>query len=159
VPSYADDRAEILDLMARYLFALDWGDGASYAACFTPDGELDWARETTKGRAALTAMCKGFPEAMRGIMGDVPHRHFLAQTAITVNGDRACARAAWFEMARGRDGVRDDGFGKSSFGHYEDTLLRVDGRWLFERRKIYNEYLTDRGAGKQNPVTEEGMMR
>lgn len=159
MPSYAEDRAEILDLMARYLFALDWGDGESYAACFTEDGELDWARETTKGRAALAMMCAGFPEAMRGIMGDVPHRHFLGQTAITVDGDRAWARAAWFEMARGHDGVRNDGFGKSSFGHYEDTLVRQDGKWLFARRKIYNEFLPGRAAGPQNPVTEEGMRR
>ncbi len=159
MPSYAEDRAEILDLMARYLFALDWSDGEAYAACFTEDGELDWARETTKGRAALATMCNGFAAAMRGIMGDVPHRHFLAQTAITVDGDRAHARAAWFEMARGADGLRNDGFGKSSFGHYEDTPMRVDGRWLFARRKIYNEFLPGRSAGKQNPVTEEGMMR
>lgn len=153
MPSYAEDRAEIEELMARYLFALDWGDGEAYAACFTEDGEVDWARETTRGRPALAAMCTGFRAAMASIMGEgVPHRHFLAQTAIAVDGDRAQVRADWFEIAR-----RGDGFGKSSFGHYEDELVRQDGRWLFRRRKIYNEYLPGRGAGALNPAMEEGM--
>lgn len=152
MPSYADDRAEIEELMARYLFALDWGDGESYAACFVEDGEIDWARETTKGRPALAAMCLGFRSAMASIMGaGVPHRHFLAQTAVTVDGDRAFVRAAWFEAAR-----RDDGLGKASFGHYEDELVRQGGSWLFKRRKIYNEYLPGRGAGPVNPVREIG---
>ncbi len=154
MPGYAEDRAEIEDLMARYLFALDWGDGDAYAACFTEDGEIDWARETTRGRTALKAMCLGFREYMHTIMGDVPHRHFLAQTAVTVNGDSAEVRAVWFEAAR-----EGDRFGKSSFGHYEDSLVRQDGRWLFRRRKIYNEYLPGRGAGALNPVREAGMER
>ncbi|MDE2561417.1 MAG: nuclear transport factor 2 family protein [Sphingomonadales bacterium] len=155
MPSYAEDRAEIEDLMARYLFALDWGDGDAYAACFTEDGEIDWARETTRGRPALAAMCNGFAAAMEAIMGKgVPHRHFLSHVAVTVKGDTAQARAAWFEAAR-----REDGFGKSSFGHYEDHLVRVGGRWLFRRRKIYNEFLPGRTAGATNPVMEEGMKR
>ena len=41
--SYAEDRAEIEDLMARYLFAMDYHDAYAYAECFTEDGELDWA--------------------------------------------------------------------------------------------------------------------
>lgn len=154
MPSYAEDRAEIEELMARYLFAFDWGDGDAYAACFVPDGEVDWARETTRGHAALKAMCLGFKEHMKTIMGEVPHRHFVTQTAITVNGDNAEGRAVWFEVSR-----RDDGFGKSSFGHYEDSLVRVDGKWLFKRRKVYNEYLPGRAAGSLNPTREEGMQR
>ena len=72
MPGYAEDRAEIEELMACYLSALDWGDGDAYAACFTEDGEIYWARETTRGRAALKAMCLGFREHMHTIMGDVP---------------------------------------------------------------------------------------
>ena len=25
------------------------------------------------------------------------------------------------------------------YGHYEDNLAKVDGEWLFARRRIYNE--------------------
>jgi hypothetical protein len=35
---YADDRAQIEDLQARYLFALDFHDSKLYVSTFTPDG-------------------------------------------------------------------------------------------------------------------------
>jgi hypothetical protein len=39
-----------------------------------------------------------------------------------------------------------------SFGIYEDELKRIDGRWLFTRRKICNEFLPGRESGAANPV-------
>ena len=39
--SYADDRSEIEDLQARYLFALDFRDPELYVTTFTEDGILD----------------------------------------------------------------------------------------------------------------------
>ena len=41
---YARDRAEIEDLMARYLFALDYNDLDSFIAMFTDDAVFDFAR-------------------------------------------------------------------------------------------------------------------
>ena len=38
--SYADDRAAIEDLQARYLFAMDFGDPDLYVTTFTEDGIL-----------------------------------------------------------------------------------------------------------------------
>ncbi|HTY94041.1 MAG TPA: nuclear transport factor 2 family protein, partial [Steroidobacteraceae bacterium] len=51
--NYAQDRAEIEDLQARYLFALDWEKPELYAQTFTSDGVLVWAGGTVKGRAAI----------------------------------------------------------------------------------------------------------
>ena len=42
-PSYGQDRAEIEDLMARYLFAIDYFDWDAYVATFAPDAELEFA--------------------------------------------------------------------------------------------------------------------
>jgi hypothetical protein len=42
VSSYAEDRAAIEDLQARYLFALDFHDPDLYVSTFTPDGILDY---------------------------------------------------------------------------------------------------------------------
>jgi hypothetical protein len=39
--SYAEDRAQIEDLQARYLFALDFFDMDTYVSTFTEDGILD----------------------------------------------------------------------------------------------------------------------
>ena len=41
VSSYAEDRAQIEDLQARYMFALDFRDLDKYASTFTEDGILD----------------------------------------------------------------------------------------------------------------------
>ena len=39
-----------------------------------------------------------------------------------------------------------------TFGTYQDELRRVDGAWLFSRRRINNEFLKGRGSGDTNPV-------
>jgi hypothetical protein len=52
VSSYAEDRAEIEDLQARYLFALDFHDPDLYVSTFTPDGVLDYGSGIVKGREA-----------------------------------------------------------------------------------------------------------
>src|SRR5690606_12424909 len=46
---YADDRAAIMDLQARYVLALDYFDADGYAAVFAEDGVLDWARGKVEG--------------------------------------------------------------------------------------------------------------
>jgi hypothetical protein len=49
VNSYAEDRAAIEDLQARYLFALDFHDPDLYVSTFTEDGILDYGNGDVKG--------------------------------------------------------------------------------------------------------------
>ena len=67
--SYAEDRAEIEDLMARYLFAIDYNDWDAYVGTFAEDGK---------------------PAKLR---------HVILQSAVRVEGDHAWARTLWMEMA------------------------------------------------------------
>jgi len=53
VSIYAEDRAEIEDLQARYLFALDFHDSDLYVSTFTPDGTLGYGSGDVKGRGAI----------------------------------------------------------------------------------------------------------
>jgi hypothetical protein len=39
-----------------------------------------------------------------------------------------------------------------AYGHYEDELRKVDGKWLFSRRAIYNEILEGREGPTENPA-------
>jgi len=152
--SYARDRAEIEDLIARYLFAMDWNDYDTYAQCFAEDGVLDYAMGVQQGREHIRAEAKRFKENVGTIF--VTHegrpaklRHVIGQRAIRIEGDRAWNTGFWFEMAdNGAEGALKMG----SFGHYEDELARIDGQWLFTRRKIYNEFLEGRHSGEENPV-------
>ena len=151
---YAQDRAEIENLMARYLFAMDWNDFEAYAGMFTEDGELDYASGNAKGREAIVETIKSFKERIGKHYVDADGdpaklRHVVAQTVIRVEGDRAWCTAFWYEMAN--DGPQGQ-LKMGTFGTYEDELRRVDGKWLFARRQINNEFLEGRGTGDVNPV-------
>lgn len=151
---YAQDRAEIEDLMARYLFAMDWGDFEAYGTMFTEDGELEYARGTARGRAAIGESVRAFKQAIGGIYTDSKGnpailRHIIAQTVIRIEGDRAWSTAFWWEMANDGPGDKPKA---GTFGTYEDELVRQDGRWLFTRRRILNEFLEGRATGETNPV-------
>jgi uncharacterized protein (TIGR02246 family) len=152
--SYAEDRAEIEDLMARYLFALDWNDFDAYADMFTEDAEIEFSSGLTKGRDNIVAAVKAFKGRIGTIYKDENGdpailRHVVAHKVIRVEGDRAFATSFWYEMANDGPGGQPQ---IGTFGHYEDELVRVDGRWLFSRRSIRNEFLEGRESGPVNPV-------
>lgn len=154
--TYAQDRAEIEDLMARYLFAMDYNDFEAYGATFTEDGELEFASGATTGRDNIKATARQFKEQIGEFYkaadgSPATLRHVLAHSAIRVEGDRAWGRSLWFEMANdGPEGALKMG----TFGIYEDELVKQDGRWLFSKRRILNEFIPNRHSGPDNPVSD-----
>jgi len=152
--SYAQDRAEIEDLMARYLFAIDYFDWDAYVGTFTEDGEIEFASGAFKGRDEIRAGVVRFSEGI----GRVYHtadgkpaklRHVILQSAIRVEGDRAWARTQWLEMANHGEGDRPK---IGTYGAYEDEFARIDGKWLIKRRNVLNDFIPNRGTGPDNPV-------
>ncbi len=154
--NYARDRAEIEDLQARYLFAIDYFDWDAYVATFAEDGELEFASGTSKGRAAIREAVTRFSEGIGRFYHTADGkpaklRHIILQTAIRVEGDRAWSRSQWLEMANHGPGDEPK---IGTYGIYEDELTRVDGRWLFAKRRVLNEFIPSRGSGPDNPVAE-----
>ena len=142
--SYGEDRAQIEDLQARYLFALDFHDPNLYASTFTPDGVLDYGEGDVRGREAIIKVIAGMPgnRPAPGADGDKPAlrpaagRHQIANIVLKITGDKAVGRSSWFHI--GNDNPqRSNTIG--GFGHYEDDLVKVNGQWFFSKRKIYNE--------------------
>lgn len=138
VSDYGADRAQIENLQARYLFAMDFRDAKSYASTFAEDGVLDFGAGKLQGREAI----EGMVARMRQMDIEKPGegapkgRHSITNMVIDVEGDKATAAAYWFLM------VNDNPERKpqlNSYGHYEDELVKVNGEWLFKLRKIYNE--------------------
>jgi len=153
---YAQDRAEIEDLMSRYLFAMDYGDFDAYVETFTKDGVLEFSRSTSKGRAEIKKAVAAFKEGIGKFYKDkdgnpATLRHVLLQAVIRVEADRAWTRSLWVEMANdGPSGTLKMG----TFGIYEDDLQRVTGHWLFTKRRVLNEFLEGRHSGPNNPVRD-----
>ena len=152
---YARDRAEIEDLQGRYLFALDWQNPELYASTFTDDGVLVWAGGTVTGRKAIVdEMREARNVDERAAAGTAPLRparrqHFVTNLVLRIEGDRATARAFWFEF---NNDMRDRRPYLGAYGHYEDELRRVDGRWLFARKQIFNEQRDNMAASGVNPA-------
>jgi len=158
--SYAEDRAKIEDLQARYLFALDFRDPEAYAATFAPDGILDYGAGEIKGRDAIAEMVANMRQSAEAARAEddsglrpAAGRHNITNIVIDIDGDTATGAAYWFHM--GNDNP-ERAAQLNSFGHYEDELVKIDGEWYFSKRKIYNEQIAEWAAGPQNPAVEPG---
>jgi len=158
--NYAADRAQIEDLQARYLFALDFRDAEAYAATFAEDGVLDYGAGKIVGRKAIAEMVAGLrASAERQRAADTSGlrpaagRHNISNIVVEIDGNRARGTAYWFHMGNANPERTAQ---LNSFGHYEDELVKVDGRWLFSLRKIYNEQIPEWIAGFDNPVEHPG---
>jgi len=155
-PTYAQDRAEIEDLMSRYLFAIDYFDWDAYVATFAPDGELEFASGISRGRDAIRTSVTNFSQGIGrfyhtrdGAMAKL--RHVTLQSVVRIEGDRAWARTQWVEMANHGP---EDTMKMGTYGLYEDEFVRLDGRWLIQRRNVLNEFIPGRNSGPENPVRE-----
>ena len=171
VSSYAEDRAQIEDLQARYMFALDFQDLDTYASTFTEDGILDIVGMKWQGREEIKkaiqrpqqaapkadpeAVTEGTPEGEKTVatkeaqkLYPATGRHNITNIVLKIDGDRAKGRAYWFHYGNNnpeRKAVLD------SYGHYEDELVKVNGQWLFSKRVIYNEQRAEWRGPVKNP--------
>ncbi len=138
---YADDRAEIENLSARYLFALDAGDLDTYANTFTEDGVLEWAGPTEHGRAEIKKGLANFGTGRKPLPPGATERLRQVRTILThridVTGNTAKAVATWVGFSNDNAEKKPEVF---EFGHYEDELVKVNGHWLFKKRHIFNEH-------------------
>ena len=153
---YGDERAFIEDLQARYMFAFDYGDPQGYAGTFTPDGVLDYGGGEIKGREAIAKFIADGRKRTEEVRAKTPQgeqpsvgRHIINNMAIKIDGDKARGVAYWTHMTSGSNGRGTVDF----FGHYEDEMVKVNGEWLFARRRIYNEAIPEWASAYVNPVT------
>jgi hypothetical protein len=153
---YGDDRALIEDLQARYLFAFDFGDPEGYANTFAPDGILDFGWGEIKGREAIAKFIEDGRKRTEEARAKTPPgqrpsigRHIINNIVVKVDGNKARGVAYWSHMTSGPDGRG----GVDFFGHYEDDMVKVNGEWLFARRRIYNEAVPEWASQYVNPVT------
>ena len=152
--SYAEDRALIEDLQARYLFALDSFDLDTYVSTFTEDGILDIVEYQVRGRDAIRKSLEEsrpvFDPSSENAEGPYrpTSRHNITNIVIKVDGDKAVGRAYWFHYGNNNPERRAE---LDAYGHYEDEMVKVNGQWLFSKRVIYNESVAEWIAPPGNP--------
>ena len=146
--SYADDRAEIENLSNRYMVAVDAGDIETVMATWADDGVLDWVGGVEHGKAAIRKAMSNFGGARAVTIPESatsrPRTHHqIINHVIDVNGNTAKTIAYWFAMT---NNTPQKDVQLLYFGHYEDELAKVNGKWLFKKRKVYNESQPNRAV-------------
>ena len=130
--SDATDRLAIIDLQNRYVLAMDYFDADGYAAVFTEDGVLDWARGEVVGRAAIREfMASGtydlrkmnFAPAQTPDGREWPStvRHLVTNQVIEINGDTARAISYWMNYGNNADRRKIEWL---SFGSWDDQYVK-----------------------------------
>jgi SnoaL-like domain len=130
-----EDREQIHRLFLEYKTVLDRKDFGGYAALFAEDGEfVAGGTQQAKGRAAIQALVEAMPgiDLLGTEAGEDFHLVINPQVELDPDdADRARAQSTWLYVVKGEDG----GPLLSKLGHYDDELVRENGRWLFLRRE------------------------
>lgn len=131
------DRLDILELYARYSWALDTGDTDGYVALFTDDAEATEETSTgelevRKGRAEIRKLVLKFHER-----ADFPgHQHQMAQLVFSADPlgrpDHWIVRSyAWATINRPPQPPV-----LHWCGHIRDVVAKVDGTWKIRSKAI-----------------------
>ncbi len=138
-----EDEKQIRDLLEEYGHRFDTLDLVGYSQLFgaqgTWNGNYGGSYVTSTGPAEVLAM-------MTRVLGK-PHYdpnkvtgfHVMSNFLIHVEGDHATSRSRWTFFIRGQDNVLTP----SLAGHYEDKLIRENGRWKFSERRVFKDIPTD----------------
>ncbi len=132
------DRAEIEDLIWRYVRALDTLDADAYAAVFTEDGQFGRGENATRGRAALRQMVENLRQGRTGDNAAPGMYHVIANSRLTFTDvDHARMESYWMTVFEGT--APGEAPRIAAVGHGVDELVRVDGRWLIRLRDVSPE--------------------
>src|SRR5262245_35035415 len=125
VSSYAEDRAEIEDLQARYLFALDFHDPDLCVSTFTEDGVLDYGSGEVKGRQAIKNVIAGMPspKPVAGKRAGAA-RHNISNIVIKVDGDKAEGRSHY---STGSDTMKTNSSRSTANGYLQNGRYTTKG--------------------------------
>jgi hypothetical protein len=151
-PSMSDER-EIQEVMARYVRAADYRDGAAMSSIFLPEGKSEIFYNNAGAAELLGELvgAKAIGEAVTNLMKPHPPRgwshHVTSDSIIEVKDDTATLdvhfvmfnvvgkekpEGGWPAGAFGAQGT----ITPIESGYYRPILKKVDGRWLIAHLRI-----------------------
>ena len=132
-----EDRMAVEDVMTRYVWAVDSLDAEGYVAVFTEDAIIDSNGNISKGheeiRKIVTNLIKWRDENReKGLPASSLH-HVISNVRITFpKPGEALHQSYWQTMHRDKDGRMITG----GMGRSRDKLVKRDGKWLIQERKL-----------------------
>ncbi len=132
-----EDREEIRQLLMDYGRFLDQRDFRAFSELFAKTvGEWIGGMGQAKGSQAIRELMES---TIGKDMSLTRSCHLFTNETIHINGDRATAVTKWIFVVPGESNRPQPVF----LGHYEDSMIRENGRWKFLRRVVRADIPTD----------------
>jgi len=133
------DKAAIEDVLVKYTRALDTLDADRYASVFTDDAVFEMrGGEIRKGRAEIRSIITSLQESRAereaaGTASAALMHHVMTNATLDVVSDREAHHYAYWMTILGD---ADNSYRVAGMGHYEDVIVKHDGEWLIQSRKL-----------------------
>jgi uncharacterized protein (TIGR02246 family) len=132
------DRAEIQELVTRYVTGLDTLDADLYAGVFAEDAVFELPGGVVhRGRAAIRKIVTDLQGSRaRNQAAGTPTAnlyHVMANTSIEIVDETNARHRSYAQTVRAAEGGQ---FIVGFMGRYEDELVKRDGRWYVQHRKL-----------------------
>jgi uncharacterized protein (TIGR02246 family) len=132
-----DDRIAVEDVMARYVWAVDSLDADGYVAVFTEDAIIDSNGSISRGHAEIRKIVTGLEQRQhenraKGLAAGRLY-HVISNVRITFpRPGEAIHQSYWQTVRRDKDGRMV----AAAMGPSEDRLVKRNGKWLIQSRKL-----------------------
>ena len=132
-----EDRIAVEDVMARYVWTVDSLDADGYMAVFTEDAVIDANGNISKGHAEIrnivTSLIKRRDDNKAKGLPAANLYHVVSNVRITFpTPGEALHSRSWQTVRRDKDGPMI----AAAMGRSEDRLVKRNGRWLIQSRKL-----------------------
>jgi hypothetical protein len=132
-----EDRIAVEDVMARYVWAVDSLDADGYVAVFTEDAVIDSNGSISKGhpeiRRIVTSLIQRRDENRAKGLPAANLYHVISSVRITFpQPGEAVHQSYWQTVRRDKDGRMI----AAAMGRSEDGLVKRNGKWLIQWRKL-----------------------
>jgi hypothetical protein len=125
------ERAEILDLLGRYLWAVDTGDASAVVAAFSSDGIVRYGTgERYEGEAGL----RGFAQRVIGDASVRGRMHLNHPLFFWREADLVVLRSYMVPVQLRPDALKES---IRSLRYTEDTFVKTEAGWRIKERAIF----------------------
>jgi uncharacterized protein (TIGR02246 family) len=132
-----EDRIAVEDVMARYVWTVDSLDADGYVAVFTDEAVIDSNGSLSKGhdeiRKIVTSLLQRRDENKAKGLPASNLYHVISNVRITFpKPGEALHQSYWQTVRRDKDGRMT----AAAMGRSEDRLVKRNGKWLIQSRKL-----------------------
>src|SRR5262245_51056001 len=132
-----EDRIAVEDVMARYVWTVDSLDADGYVAVFTDDAIIDSNGNISKGhdeiRKIVTNLVQRRDDNKAKGLPTANLYHVITTGRITcLKPGEAFNQSYWQTVRRDKDGKMI----AAAMGRSEDRLVKRNGKWLIQSRKL-----------------------